>query len=48
MTGMSEMERINAAARSIIEGEKAADAKAFAGLHGFIRSVFNGRILISY
>jgi hypothetical protein len=37
MTGLTEAERINDAVRSIIEGERAADATAFAGLHKFVK-----------
>ena len=37
ITGLSELERIRDVARSVIEGERAADAVAFAGLHKYVK-----------
>lgn len=37
MTGLSEEERIRDAVRGIIDGERAADAVAFAGLHKYVK-----------
>lgn len=37
MTGLSEVERVRDVVRSIIEGERVADAVAFAGLHKYLK-----------